>query len=523
MNNNYSEMNEDTNKEDKSSVKKMRDDYMSDIRKQKQDNLFAGSRFRNTVIPGVQNANLDFDFLHIQHHPMNRILIAKIQEWSSQNPQPELLYSFLELIRSSNILEQHQGIIGLRRILSNKASLPIRQILDHSALYIIIAMTKNQEEPHLQLEATWCLANLASGSTEETYSLIKKNIISIFVQLSKSTLPQIAEQAIWGLGNISGDCTELRTMVLKSEAPSNLLELIESSPVEKIKNLIIWVFSNICRLKPDRESVSQNISKMLTKLVTYFTNSNSVEVQNDALLGMSKVVKGPSVVEFAKKEFLSKLLIYYNDCLCSYEINSTKIQAIHTILGALTSSTHEHTMMVVEAGFLTPLCVILGVSQEDRLKESCWILSNIAIGEPVQIQRLISEPGLFQKIAQLSDSASVEISKEALWIICNLTLTKDESILRFLIDSLGILNIFNRNLNITNDSKKIGLIIEAIRELFEYFALKVNPGDENPLALVMKQNGISRQLEMLQYHRSENLYIKVLGILERFFILEECS
>ena len=522
MSNFFSGKNDQTNSEDSNTAKKLREAQMKNYRKESQQNKFANSRFRTAVMNSDAQQKMDFSLYHLENHNLSQILLQKIPEWSHLPPQNDQLYDFLSSIRSTDILEQHKGIIGLRRILSQKTCLPIQEVLDHPSLATILSLTKKTEEPHLQLEAAWCLANLASGSTEETSSLIKKGVIDIFIKLSKSSMTQIAEQAIWGLGNISGDCVELRTQVLKSEATTVLLELINSTESEKIKNLIIWVFSNICRMKPDRESITLPLRKMTTKMIQFFTSTNSEEVKNDAILGMSKCAKSACISEFAKDDFLSQLKIYYDSLIENQNDNVTRIVAIHNILGGLTSSTFEHTFMVVKNGFLSSLCLSLESPIDERIREICWIISNIAIGEVDQIKMLLNEPGLFQKIVKISESKSNDISKEALWILCNLTLTRDESILKHLIDNLGILNIFKNNLSLETDSKKIGLVLEALRELFEFFETRKAEGQLNPLTIVTKENGISSDLERLQIHKSDSVYLKALNLLEKNYPLETC-
>lgn len=157
--------------------------------------------------------------------------------------------------------------------------------------------------------------------------------------------------------------------------------MIDVTTSDKIKNLIVWVFSNILRLKPDREQINLTLKRMVSKLVFYFTITTSSEVQDDALFGLSKCAKAACIGEFAHMPFLLKLLAYYNNLLINFEDNGMKLAAVHNILGGLTSSTEEHTWMVIEAGFLQSLCVSLDNQKEARIREVCWILSNLAIGD----------------------------------------------------------------------------------------------------------------------------------------------
>ena len=47
-----------------------------------------------------------------------------------------------------------------------------------------------------------------------------------FVKLLRSVHPNVAEQAVWALGNIAGDGADLRDYVIKAGIVNPLLELI---------------------------------------------------------------------------------------------------------------------------------------------------------------------------------------------------------------------------------------------------------------------------------------------------------
>ncbi len=126
-------------------------------------------------------------------------------------------------INGGNILNQHYGMVGIRKILSKADNPPIQAVIDAGLVPKMISYVKQSEYPQLQLEATWALTNVASGSNIQCQSIIDKGGIPLFVDLLKSSNMGIVEQAIWAIGNISSDCVGYRDTIIKAGGLINLV------------------------------------------------------------------------------------------------------------------------------------------------------------------------------------------------------------------------------------------------------------------------------------------------------------
>lgn len=84
-------------------------------------------------------------------------------------------------IIEGDILNQHFGMIGIRKLLSIAENPPIQAVIDAGLVPKMIQYVKQLDYPQLQLEATWALTNVASGTTIQCQSIIDKGGIPLFV------------------------------------------------------------------------------------------------------------------------------------------------------------------------------------------------------------------------------------------------------------------------------------------------------------------------------------------------------
>lgn len=92
----------------------------------------------------------------------------------------------LKAVYDSDIVQQLYGLVGVRKLLSEKGNQPIQQVIDAGLVPKLIEFSKQTAYPQMQLEAVWCLSNVASGTQLQCSSILEKEGVKMFVDLTLS-------------------------------------------------------------------------------------------------------------------------------------------------------------------------------------------------------------------------------------------------------------------------------------------------------------------------------------------------
>ena len=476
---------------------------------------------RYQKILSEQKGNIEFPINHLDNLDPN--LVSHILKNLKNEIYQNELTTYIKLIFSNNLYEKHSGIISLRKYLvKNVANDSIIQILfDYNTIQKLFEFLLNKNQPHLQLEASWCIANICSSDSKFILNLVNKGIVPILLNLIQNKYPQIAEQAIWAMGNISGDSERIKNIILKEEdIIPNLLYAYNNINHLQNKRGLIWVFSNIAKLKnafnKKKKNDIANFKPIIKILIDYFSITEDPEAIFECLSTIRNYPREDFLQYFHNINFLTKLKCIYIKNLPLYEDNIEIIKSILNIYGGLTNSEQNiYTKSLIEIGILEDLTKTLFVDNWELVRSVCWVISNIAI-EKSFTMRILECNGLIQKIVGLSLSDNKEISFEAIWVVCNLTANKDKDVLTFLLKN-DIFKLFRNILEKFKDKKPLLLVYEAILNILDFY--KGMPEFE----FVVKESivcGLSKFIEDNQYHTNEYIYLKSSEILDYYPINE---
>merc|ERR1711962_1899930 len=340
--------------------------------------------------------------------------------------------------------------------------------------------------------------------------LIEAGAVPHFIRLLEYPDLNVSEQAVWALGNIAGDGSELRDLVTNLGILQPLLGLVKLGTSDAFLRNVVWTISNLCRNKNPAPRMDI-ITKILPTLNKLMATHEDTEVLADACWAMSYLTDGNNdriqvVVDSGSVPNLVKMLA------------STEISIVTPALRALgnvVTGSDQQTEAVIHAGCIPVICSLLSHSKANVVKEAAWTISNITAGPPEQIQAVIDNhclPALIEILAH----GEFKSKKESAWAITNLTSGGSLEQIVFLCQS-GVLKPFCDLLDL-NDEKLVCVVMDGLMNILSTAAQN---GEADKICEVIEECEGLDKIENLQTRENEQVYKKALAIITTFFAEEE--
>eukprot|EP01117_Protostelium_nocturnum_P003800 TRINITY_DN15063_c0_g1_i1.p1 TRINITY_DN15063_c0_g1~~TRINITY_DN15063_c0_g1_i1.p1 ORF type:complete len:528 (-),score=216.69 TRINITY_DN15063_c0_g1_i1:261-1844(-) len=425
----------------------------------------------------------------------------------SQENLPQIVSSIQQ---TANVEVQLQAVTHVRKLLSIEKNPPIAQIIEAGLVPKLVELLGYFAQPKIQFEAAWALTNIASGSSDQTAIVISNGAVPKFISLLTCPDSDLAEQAVWALGNITGDSPQCRDYVLQCGILVPLLQILQGGNAKQsmLRNAT-WSLSNLCRGKPPTKF--QLIAPAVPTLAR-LTQSTDNEVLVDALWALSYLTDTDDTQLDAvlSAGFAPRVV----DLLSSAQ-PSIQTPALR-VVGNIVTGNDVITQRMLDLRILPHLYTLLHSTRKGLRKEAAWAISNITAGNKTQTQQVI-EANLIPQLVHLLTNSEFEVKKEAAWALSNATTWKSSGQISYLVNH-GVIKPFV-DLIKTKDAKMIGVALEALENILHAGAN--HKSGNNPYCLAIEEADGLDVIEQLQEHESSEIYERAQRILEDYFDTEE--
>jgi len=502
---------------DNDESRRKRTDVTIELRKKNREEQMQKRRMNSCTAPKVENdentnsINVGQNF---QSSALPKLTKADIRQRLKNLPQ------LIAGINGDDPAQRLSSTIEFRRMLSVEDSPPIQDVIDAGVVPRLMQFLSYNNEQKLQFEAAWTITNIASGTTAHTRCVVEHGGIPCFVNLLGSPNAEVREQAVWALGNIAGDSSEYRDLVLSTgDSMKRLITILTNNQISPKLTMIrnaTWCMSNFCRgkPKPNFDQIRASIP-VLAKLVM----QNDPEVLTDSCWALSYVTDDQTqgnqkIQAVVSQPGICARLIY----LLQHGTNAVQVPALRTI-GNIVTGDDSQTQAMLEQNPLPALLGTLSCQRKSLRKETCWTVSNITAGTAQQIQ-LVIDANLIPPLVNILKEDQFDVQKEAAWAISNITSGGTDDHTRFLVSQAAIPAMCG--MLKCGDAKMIMVVLDALDNILKV-GLRDSPGgsEDNKYADIVEECGGLDTLEELQRHENEEVYDKSVKILQAYFESEE--
>jgi hypothetical protein len=422
---------------------------------------------------------------------------------------PELAFDIL----SDDPEKQLLAVAALRGIVSVEGDVPFQAIIDLGVVPRLVAYLGYEECPAIQAEATWVVANMASGRRAVVAALVNANAIQGLIPLLFGRDDAIREYAIWALANIAADNVLCRDIVFETcqaviEGDGGLQGRVDFAqmPVGVVR-AAAWAVAVVCRGQPPVRIV---VVEALLPVVHWMLMMDDPVVLSEACWALVHMTGGPceGVESVLKGSVLSRVaqLLMHDDV-------NVRVPALR-VIGNISQSTDEHTAQLLGFGIVLNLARLLVAEIPQGIKEVCWVFSNIVLGPRAFADNLVGV-GVIEAIAGLMSSPHFIVRKEAAWVVSNVVSLRVPE----LIDAVfgyGCLSIFCSMID-SPDTALGAVSMEAMTNMLFIDAARTSQIGYNRAARVIVGAGALDRIEELINHQTPTIAKRATDMIDAYF------
>lgn len=312
-----------------------------------------------------------------------------------------------------NAQRASQAISGISVILRSRMHSPqimAQGLLEAGFLNYLPGLLDPKAPLTMQRQAMDCCINIACGNTPIVQAFVNtKGVMPNVLRSCLSTDPELAENALWTLGNVVADGPTFRGAALRYGL-LNILQKQVNNPVVKIRINVSYLVAICCTVVED-QPLPLSCHVPMLKLIHIGLRDTNVEVVTNAANALKKMtVFG----YYQEEEQYAPLCQAGLGPMLMYMVDNPRPEAVRrcgfTVIGRLVACTDpKFTDLMLNLPLMPYL--IQGLSSPDaKIRQHVgWIFSNLLIIEEAKLPNLFRPEvlNLFIKLTQDKGHPSV--------------------------------------------------------------------------------------------------------------------
>lgn len=360
-------------------------------------------------------------------------------------------------------------------------------------------------DPEQQLEAAWCLTNLAAGTDDHTNAVIKCAAPYLITYLSSGN-SSLQDQCAWAIGNLAGGSDSCRKTLMMQGTLSPLVSLLQC-PVLSVVQSAAFALSNLAKdEEAQKQIVSAGVIPVIAALLEFSANRLDLISEISWVLTYLSV-SGHYTEDLLSHGILSKIKSVIIEIT---RMDNTCIKVLTPLLrclGNIVCKISNGEEIYKDKTLLQAIKVLFQSNHLHLQKESLWVVSNIAVFDSAcdVLVALEMVPPIISMLSSIFD-----IRKEALYALCNIAAHGQ----RYCCEML-------RNNALSSVVPLLKLKdIEICQSALSLIEMMLNSNREQVLKEFEECGGMEC-LEVLEYSNNDELRTRTNELLEKYFYNED--
>ncbi|RHZ71077.1 hypothetical protein Glove_262g24 [Diversispora epigaea] len=269
-------------------------------------------------------------------------------------------------------------------------------------------------DPEEQLQATWCITNIAAGPKE----LCQKALVTVPYLISfldGENIP-LQDQAAWAIGNIAVEGPDYRDLLRANGVLVPLIKLLNSQDVNLVQT-VCFALSNLAR--GPNAKLEEFFSVGITQhLFRHLETDKMSEVVSEISWVLTYLTSDEDKYIQKLVEGLAPLLVKHMRPLLSH--GPLALPLIRTF-GNIASSPDNNTIILInQPDFLSSMIEYIQSDCRPVKKESLWVMSNITAARRPEVLTKVINTGFIPILSAIATHNNFDIRKEAAYSLLNI-------------------------------------------------------------------------------------------------------